>query len=349
MTARPPTDWSAPGAWEAAPGVHRIPLAMPNDGLRAISVYAIEAGDGVVLVDGGWRVSSAWRELESALARIGRRTDEVTDVYVTHVHRDHYTLALELRRRHGTQVHLGRGERPGLAAVRALGSNVPVSSLRELARAGAHEVAVPVTETTRAEPFEVADWADPDCWLAPGPLVVGGGDGARTLEVVETPGHTKGHVVLHDRDAGLLFSGDHVLPGITPSIGFELGEWELPLGRYLDSLTLLLARPDAQLMPAHGHHGGSVHDRVRALLAHHERRLHDVADAVRAHDGPAAGFDVARRLRWTRRGLPFAGLDDFNKMIAVCETLAHLDVLVERGVLAVDLQRPPVATFARAA
>lgn len=342
-------DWSVAGAWEAAPGVHRIPLGMPNDGLRAISVYAVEVGDGLVLVDGGWRVPSALQELEAALGTIGRRAADVSDVYVTHVHRDHYTLALELRRLHGTRVHLGRGERAGLAAVRALGSNVPVSSLRELARAGAHEVAGPVTTATLAEPFDAADWADPDGWLAPGPLVLGSGPHARVLEVVETPGHTKGHVVLHDLAAGLLFSGDHVLPTITPSIGFELGEWELPLGHYLASLALLLERPDAELMPAHGHHGGSVHARVHALLEHHERRLHEVATAVEALDGPAAGLDVASRLLWTRRGHPFARLDDFNKMIAVCETLAHLDVLVDRGVLAVDLERPPLATFARAA
>ena len=49
--------------------------------------------------------------------------------------------------------------------------------------------------------------------------------GARVLEAVATPGHTKGHLVFHDLDAGLLFSGDHVLPTISPSIGFELGEW----------------------------------------------------------------------------------------------------------------------------
>ena len=29
---------------------------MPNDGLRAINVYAIETSDGLVLIDGGWHV-----------------------------------------------------------------------------------------------------------------------------------------------------------------------------------------------------------------------------------------------------------------------------------------------------
>lgn len=32
----------------------------------------------------------------------------------------------------------------------------------------------------------------------------------------------------------------------------------------------------------------------------------------------------------TRRRRPFSSLDSFNQMIAICETLAHLDVLVDR-------------------
>ena len=41
-------------------------------------------------------------------------------------------------------------------------------------------------------------------------------------------------------------------------------------------------------------------------------------------------------LTWTRRGRSYDELDDFNKMIATCETIAHLDVLVERGVAQVE-------------
>ena len=38
-----PDDWTEPGAFEVAPGVHRIPLPLPNDGLRAVNVYAVDA------------------------------------------------------------------------------------------------------------------------------------------------------------------------------------------------------------------------------------------------------------------------------------------------------------------
>ncbi|MFC0453935.1 MBL fold metallo-hydrolase [Rhodococcus jostii] len=322
--------WMEPGCYEVAPGVHRVPLQMPADGLGAVNVYALETPDGLALVDGGWRVDTTFGEMERALRRIGHGTEQIHDIYVTHVHRDHYTFAVELRRRHGSRVHLGVAEADGLAAVGALGSNVPTNSLHELRRAGAPVLADTVEALTAAEPFYPSDWEKPDHWLAAGPLRIG----QHAVDVVHTPGHTKGHMVFHDTQRGLLFSGDHVLPSITPSIGFELGEWDLPLGRYLDSLSGLLDRPDSQLLPAHGDPTPSVHVRVEELLVHHDRRFAAMRDAL-ATLGPVTASAVAEAIPWTRRERPFATLDPFNRMIATCETLAHLDTLVDRGQITV--------------
>jgi glyoxylase-like metal-dependent hydrolase (beta-lactamase superfamily II) len=327
--------WHAPACHQVADGVHRIVLSMPNDGLRAVNVYAVELGAGrdLALIDGGWAVPSAFAELSAGLATIGRTPADVRDVYVTHIHRDHYTFAVRLRERYGARVHLGRPEAPGLRGIQRLGSNVPTTSLHQLRRSGATDLADAVLAVTRDEPYDSADWADPDCWLDPGPI----GLGRRTLEAVATPGHTKGHLVFHDTEQGLLFSGDHVLPTITPSIGFELGDWDLPLGHYLRSLESLLARPDATLVPAHGLPGGSVHQRVHDLLGHHEDRLARTRATVTAAPRQSAAA-VAGRLSWTRRGVPLGELDQFNQMVAICETIAHLDLLVERGEVDADPQ-----------
>ncbi|MFC6152827.1 MBL fold metallo-hydrolase [Nocardioides yefusunii] len=333
-------DWSAPGAHPVAEGIHRIVLPMPQDGLRAVNVYAVQGPAGLALVDAGWRVPGALEVLSAGLGQIGCTLADVTDVHVTHIHRDHYTLGPELRRACGARIHLGAEEAPGLAMVSALRSNSPEASLRELARAGADAIAGVVARMEHGEPWRAADWEEPDVWTSPGTVALAG----RPVEAVLTPGHTKGHLVFHDHAAGLLFSGDHVLPTITPSIGFELGDWDLPLGNYLSSLELLLTRPDAILLPAHGPVGGGVHERVRALLEHHRVRLDATRDQVLDH-GASTGLEVASGLLWTRRGRSFGELDVFNKMIAVCETMAHLDVLVEQGEIAVEPSRGGVDRF----
>jgi glyoxylase-like metal-dependent hydrolase (beta-lactamase superfamily II) len=170
------------------------------------------------------------------------------------------------------------------------------------------------------------DWEKPDEWLA-------GTDevdvGARTLRVVPTPGHTRGHVVFADLGHRLLFAGDHVLPHITPSIGFEPCRPELPLGDYLSSLRLVRALPDLRLLPAHGSVTDSTHARIDELIGHHDRRLDACAAVIR--QGAATAYEAARALTWTRRERHFDDLDPFNQMMAVMETGAHLDVLVRQG------------------
>ena len=50
--------------------------------------------------------------LEQALDQLGHPLSAISRILVTHVHRDHYTLAVQLRREYGIPVSLGAGERP---------------------------------------------------------------------------------------------------------------------------------------------------------------------------------------------------------------------------------------------
>ena len=70
------------------------------------------------------------------------------------------------------------------------------------------------------------------------------------LRAVWTPGHSPGHLCFHDETHGLLLTGDHVLPRITPNIS----AWDLesePLAAYLDSLEELRALEPSEVLPAH--------------------------------------------------------------------------------------------------
>jgi glyoxylase-like metal-dependent hydrolase (beta-lactamase superfamily II) len=126
-----------------------------------------------------------------------------------------------------------------------------------------------------------------------------------------------------------MFAGDHVLPRITPSIGFEQAPDTLPLGAYLDSLRLVRALPDRLLLPAHGPVSPSVHARVDELVDHHDVRLRQMHELV--DQGASTADETARRMLWTRRGRRFDELDLLSRCLAVTETLAHLDVLAATG------------------
>lgn len=306
--------------------MHRIALPLPNDGLRAVNVYALEAGAGLVLIDGGWALAESEQRLVSSLDRIGFGLSDIATFLVTHMHRDHYTQAVAVRRKVGSRVSLGIGEQANLRATRELSLQREYRPGRfpHLRRTGATALLAKLEaagDLGRAGPAQ--DWEPPDSWLRDG-VEVPAGD--RRLKVIATPGHTQGHVVFHDAEAGLLFAGDHVLPQITPSVGLEAAPAPFPLRDYLDSLRLMFTLPDAMLLPAHGPVTTSVHQRVTELLAHHENRLAASAAAVAA--GADTAYDAALALPWTRHNKAFSELDPENQLLAVTETAAHLDVLV---------------------
>jgi len=318
--------WTEPGAFEVAAGVWRIPLPLPNDGLRAVNVYAVQTDDGLVLVDAGWAIPVSRDLLESALDSLGQTLADIRRFLVTHVHRDHYTQAVTVRREFGTSVGLGLGERPTLEVIRDSGRGAMQVQVDQLRAMGANGLADDLAALVAGATPDRSVWEMPDEWLTDGVLVLPGG---RQLEAVSTPGHTAGHLVFHDLAARLLFAGDHVLPTITPSIGFEPVLSSDPLGAFLHSLAVVRARPDALLLPAHGPVAPSVHARVDQLVDFHGRRLDETEKAVLA--GSATPHEVAGQLTWTRREHRLADLDTFNAMLAVFETGAHLVLLAAQG------------------
>jgi hypothetical protein len=55
----PEADYTLRGVHEVSDGLYRIALPLPNDGLRAVNIYALRDGDGLVMVDSGWALAEA--------------------------------------------------------------------------------------------------------------------------------------------------------------------------------------------------------------------------------------------------------------------------------------------------
>lgn len=313
--------------------MHRIALPLPNDGLRAVNVYALLAGDGLVLIDGGWALAESEQRLITSLNQLGFGLSDISTFLVTHMHRDHYTQAVAVRRKVGSRVSLGIGEQANLQATLELArQEYRPGRFAHLLRTGATALLSRMEATGGlGHTGPAQDWELPDTWLRDGAQVLAGD---RLLQVIATPGHTQGHVVFHDAEAGLLFAGDHVLPQITPSVGLEAAPAPFPLRDYLGSLRLMFGLPDAMLLPAHGPVTTSVHQRVTELLAHHENRLRASAATVTA--GASTAYEAAQALPWTRHNKAFGELDPENQLLAVAETAAHLDVLVLQSRLSSD-------------
>ncbi|TVR26642.1 MAG: MBL fold metallo-hydrolase [Nitriliruptor sp.] len=336
--------WSEPGVEQVAPNAFRIPLPLPGDGLRAVNVYALTTPGGVTLIDGGWALPESQETLEAALGQLDLDLGSIERFLVTHAHRDHYELASKLGQLLGSRVELGIGERPSIESIVSRAGRHDDSPLNARLRAGGAAEIVTEIEAARASNGDDRSellWRLPDRWLEDRDVLVLEN---RQLEVLATPGHTRGHVVFVDHDAGLLFSGDHLLPHITPSIGFETIPSGSALTDYLASLALVRGLPDLAMLPAHGPARASTHGRIDELVEHHESRLQRMLASVER--GASTAFEVACDVPWTRRDVAFSTLDVFNRMLAVNETMAHLEDLNRRELVAATMDADGIARYA---
>jgi glyoxylase-like metal-dependent hydrolase (beta-lactamase superfamily II) len=147
------------------------------------------------------------------------------------------------------------------------------------------------------------------------------------LRAVHTPGHTAGHLCFAEERTGLLFSGDHVLPRISPNISTHADGEPDPLRDYLASLAAVRDLAPSEVLPAHEWRFTGLAERVDQLTAHHEHRLDELLAALRRHPG-STPWQLAGHLTWSR---PWSSYQRRMRIFAVTETDAHLRLLGSRG------------------
>ena len=142
----------------------------------------------------------------------------------------------------------------------------------------------------------------------------------REWVAIHTPGHTPDHLCLFDPAEGVVLSGDHVLPTITPHIG-GIGTGVDPLQRFFDSLDRMHRLDGVRIvLPAHGHPFTDLDGRVDAIHDHHIGRLDKLRNAGRELDGGTVE-DYSHLLFPERSWGPMAD----------SETYAHLEHLTIAG------------------
>ncbi|MBG7698186.1 MBL fold metallo-hydrolase [Streptomyces sp. MC1] len=316
-------------------GVRSVRVPIPDNPLGHTLVYVVDTGRGPVLIDTGWDDPGSWDTLVAGLAACGTAVGEVHGVVITHHHPDHHGLSARVREASGAWVALHAAD---AAIVRRTRETRPERwfsyMAAKLTAAGAPEEHVAPLRTPRVRTLPGLSPALPDREIVPGELLDLPG---RRLRAIWTPGHTPGHVCLHLeeehparlRGHGRLFSGDHLLPEISPHIGLYEDPDDAtvtdPLGDYLDSLERIGRLTPAEVLPAHQHPFTDAPGRVRALLDHHESRL---AGLLVLLAEPLTPWQLAERMEWNR---PWPDIPHGSRTIAVSEAESHLRRLVKLG------------------
>ncbi|MFF0554830.1 MBL fold metallo-hydrolase [Streptomyces sp. NPDC020472] len=320
-------------------GVWSLRVPIPDNPLGHTLVHVLDTDRGPVLVDTGWDDPASWTELTDGLTALGLSVREIHGVVITHHHPDHHGLSGRVREESGAWIAMHAAD---TAVVRRTRESEPGTWLdylaRKLATVGAPDDHIAPLRAARASgrtrTLPGLRSALPDREIVPGELLDLAG---RRLRAIWTPGHTPGHVCLHLEEEhpsrlpghGRLFSGDHLLPGISPHIGLyedpdEVTETD-PLGDYLDSLERIGRLGVAEVLPAHQYAFADAAGRVRELLDHHEERLTGLLSLLTT---PLTPWQLAERMEWNR---PWEQIPHGSRNIAVSEAEAHVRRLVKLG------------------
>ena len=174
-------------------------------------------------------------------------------------------------------------------------------------------------------------------------------DGLRSdgLTYFYTPGHSPDELcILYDR---IMFTGDHVLPQITPhpSVARSHASYRsvLPesyrdengiygLKALLRSLLRVAAMgDDIDVLPAHrAYHRGEFNpvglNRASEIVEHHVQRCHDLVNILKS--GP---HDL---VSLTQDHFSHRELTDSNFFLALTEVMSHVELLIETGDVSID-------------
>lgn len=285
------------------------------------NLYVVDAKPTPLLVDAGSQVATAAEDVTRGARMLGVAwnangiLERVRDVIVTHAHIDHMGGVARWKGQ-GARIHVHELDRRVVArfeerivvassAVRAFLQRAGMSSQRR------DEIEQMYVLSKHMFRSVAVDGVVQD-GMQVGPGVAW-----------HTPGHCPGHICWQLEN--VLFTGDHVLPDVTPHQSPESITAWTGLRHYLESLERVRRLPGVDLaLPGHGEALGDMHARVAEIESFHRQRLERVHDLCRM---PSTLVDISKSL--------FPGQHGYGVLLALEEAGAHVEYLAERGVLMV--------------
>jgi glyoxylase-like metal-dependent hydrolase (beta-lactamase superfamily II) len=139
------------------------------------------------------------------------------------------------------------------------------------------------------------------------------------VEAIFTPGHAPDHLCFALAHPRVLFTGDHVMAWNTTVIAPPEGN----MADYMRSLERLSGRDEELFLPGHGGRIEQPARWVKAYLLHRQWREHAILNAIKS--GHATIEQIV--------SLVYGGIDDRLRDAASLSVLAHVEHLIERGLV----------------
>lgn len=305
-------------------GVFWLRMILPMVGLDHINLYFLKDGDEYVVVDTGLGWKDAMDIWESVFAD-NMNGAHVNRVICTHLHPDHAGLAGWMCRKFDAPLIMTMGEYFLCRLMAAdTGNPAPKEGIAFYKRAGLTDEQI---ENYKAR---FGGFGKAISKLPNGYQRIRDGDTLKIndsdWQVIVGSGHSPEHACLYNADKKIMISGDQILPNISSNVGVWPTEPEAnPLEDWIRSCHKLkdAVPKDTLILPAHGIPFHGAHHRLNSLIEHHELALERLHEYCLAPKRATEVYPVLFRRK----------INDGNRLMAVGESVAHLNCLIKRGLM----------------
>ena len=304
------------------PDVFEVRVPFQNISTNDTNCYIVKDGDETLVIDTGAPSDEGFAILDAALTELDVDRTRMR-FFLTHLHLDHAGLV----------------DRLALPGAKLYVSPVDFESVRASRAASSYDAARRAFTAEGVPPSDASGYAryavEPRLFDASRLELVASCDGDAIevgryrFRVVETPGHTPGHLALYEPESRILFGGDHVLFVISPSIAL-FPDGEDGLQAYFDSLDKVRALRCETLLVSHGEIRSDFGERMTWLAEHHRQRLDEMVSVVRKRPRQT-GIDVVKGVAWN---VPHGRWEDIpaaQRWCIVGVGLSALNHLVDTG------------------
>ncbi|OGO05336.1 MAG: hypothetical protein A2Y91_06030, partial [Chloroflexi bacterium RBG_13_54_8] len=312
---------------EIAPGIHLLKVPLPVSHLEFLNCYLVAGKPGWLMVDTGWYTRESLQAMEDGLHALGLDFTDIATIVVTHVHPDHFGLAGKIKQLSPrTRLVAHKWEWALIESRYIKFADLQHQMGILLKRHGVPESKLPAMEAASLPVIEFVSVTMPDDAVYGGETIQ---TGLYDLEVIWTPGHSSGHICLYEPRNRLLFSGDHILPQITPNVSYHVQSGDNPLGDFLYSLQKLQNLSVSQILPAHQEVFSNLPARINQIVQHHHRRKKEMLVLMQGLSRTA--YELSCQVTWDIQDIGWEDFPPQLQRIAITETIAHLEYMRWEG------------------